>query len=701
MTAVRLALTELRRLTSGVLPKLALVAMIVIPTLYGGLYLYANKDPYGNLDQVPAALVVEDRGTTLSSGEKLDVGPQVARELTQEGTFDWHRVSRAEAERGVAEERYDFALIVPTNFSADLASSADFRPRRAQLQVTTNDANNYLSRTIAGTLVEQVTRSVAEQVSRTAASKMLMGFSTVHQRTATAVKGAQDLQQGATTLHDGAKDLARGAGRLEQGTGQLVSGERTLVGGAASVSTGADRAAGGARSLRDAASSLAGGLDRLDDQTATLPEDTRELAAGARRVATGNRKIADRADRVADASNELVGQLDSVRGELADRLRARGFTDDQIDVVISETTRLTAPVKRANASIQDARTQLDALADGAEAVATGADKLSRAAGPLHRGIHSAGVGADRLHDGAGGLAAGLSTLTTGADQLERGTRSALAAAQQLHTGASELDRGAASLRAGSRRLATGATELHDGLQSGLTQIPDPSPSARRAVAQTNGAPVQVRSSSQATAGSYGAGLAPFFLSIAMWVGAYVLFLLVKPYSTRALAAGQPAWRAALGGLLPPALIGLAQCVLVYAVVLVWLGIDTAHPGGLLGMMFLTSVSFVAVLHALASRLGAVGKFLGLVLLVLQLASAGGTFPWQTLPGPLVVLHHILPMGYAVDALRHLMYGGSLASVGPDAAVLVAYLLVALVAASVAAARARVWSAARIRPELVL
>jgi putative membrane protein len=119
------------------------------------------------------------------------------------------------------------------------------------------------------------------------------------------------------------------------------------------------------------------------------------------------------------------------------------------------------------------------------------------------------------------------------------------------------------------------------------------------------------------------------------------------------------------------------------------------------MMMLASLTFVAILHALAARLGAVGKFLGLVFLVVQLVSAGGTFPWQTLPVPLHALHHALPMGYAVDALRHLMYGGSLASVGRDAAVLAAYLAGALALTTLTARRARVWTPSRVKPELVL
>ena len=118
----------------------------------------------------------------------------------------------------------------------------------------------------------------------------------------------------------------------------------------------------------------------------------------------------------------------------------------------------------------------------------------------------------------------------------------------------------------------------------------------------------------------------------------------------------------------------------------------AHPGAVLALMCFTSIAFVAILHALVSRLGAVGTFLGLVLMVAQLVSAGGTFPWQTRPEPLSALsalsalHHVLPMGYAVDGIRRLMYGGSWAPVGADLAVLSGYLLLALAASTFAARR---------------
>ena len=103
-------------------------------------------------------------------------------------------------------------------------------------------------------------------------------------------------------------------------------------------------------------------------------------------------------------------------------------------------------------------------------------------------------------------------------------------------------------------------------------------------------------------------------------------------------------------------------------------------------MLLASMTFAAIILALNVWLGSVGQFLGLILMVLQLVVAGGTFPWQTLPEPLTSLHHLLPMSFAVDGLRQLMYGGDLSQAGTDAIVLVCVLLGALVLTSIGVGR---------------
>ncbi|MER7071340.1 YhgE/Pip domain-containing protein [Terrabacter sp. NPDC000476] len=687
MNPVRLAVAELRRLTSTRLARLALAALVLIPTLYGGLYLYANHDPYGAFPQVPAAVVSDDAGTTLSTGEKLRVGGDVADHLVESKSFDWHRVGREEALRGVDDGTFAFAVIVPKTFSADLASTAEMKPRQATVVLETNDANNYMTSMIGNQVIKQVTASVASEVSQTAASKLLLGFSEVHDQLVTAVDGSEKLRAGAVKADSGAGQLATGATSLADGLHDLSAG-------AAKLSTGIGRAASGADELEKGAGALATGLGTLESRTAGLPAQTDRLADGAEQVAAGNRTIAGYGAKAATASSDLKKRIAADRTTFLDTLRAEGLTDAQLAVVQTRLDTIDGYVDGADEKIQSAAGDLTRLSKGADQVATGARALASATPALADGISSAHSGAVKVRDGASALSSGLDTLRTGATKLKAGADSAA-------TGADTLAAGAASLTSGLDQLAKGATDLHSGLVKGRDSIPDPSDAERKAMAQTIGNPVGVSTGSLSSAGSYGAGLAPLFMSLALWIGAYVLFLFVRPLSPRALATSQRSLRTALGGWLAPTLVGLVQVAALVLVVGRGVDIKFAHP--VLAFLFLcfTSMTFVAILHALAARFGAVGKFLGLVFMVVQLVSAGGTFPWQTLPAPLQAVHHVVPMSHAVDGLRRLLYGADLGPVLGSLGVLTAYLLVALAVSTIAARRSRMWTPKRIKPALEL
>ncbi|GAB3057614.1 YhgE/Pip domain-containing protein [Intrasporangium mesophilum] len=687
MSPVRLAVAELRRLTSSRLARLGLIALVVIPTLYGGLYLYANHDPYGALSQVPAAVVSDDTGATLESGGRLDAGAGVADHLVDSKTFDWHQVSRDEALAGVHDGRYSFAVLLPATFSADLAATGDLEPRKATVVLETNDANNYMTSIMGNTVIKEVRASVASQVSQTAADRMLLGFSDIHDQLGKAVDGAEQVRSGLASADAGAAKASSGAHQLAAGLQDLAAGATQLHSGIAQASVGAGR-------LHDGATTLASGLATLDSRTAGLPAQTEELADGASQVAAGNAKIAGIGRTVATASTTLRTEMAGQRSALVNELRTAGLTEDQVARVEARLDRLDSAVMQADGTIQQASSDLDRLAGGAAQVAAGSQALADATPALTSGIHQAATGARSLRDGAGTLDAGLGRLAAGAADLQTGATRAATAGDSLADGVAQLE-------AGIDKLADGATKLHSELAKGRDSVPNPTDAQRKAVAATIGDPVSVSSDSMAAAGTYGAGLAPLFLSLALWIGAYTLFLLVRPFSTRALATSQRSLRTALGGWLAPVAVGLVQTLALYAVVSMGLDIRVAQP--VLAVLFLgfVSLTFVAILHALAARLGAVGKFLGLVFMVVQLVSAGGTFPWQTLPAPLQAIHHVVPMTYAIDGLRRLMYGADLAPVLGDLGVLAAFLVGALAVSTVAARRARVWTPARIKPELSL
>ncbi|MFC9253150.1 YhgE/Pip family protein [Amycolatopsis thailandensis] len=631
MNPVRIAANELRRLSSGTLPKLAMVALVLVPLLYASFYLYANYDPYSRLDKLPAAVFTSDAGAKDSAGTERNVGREVTDELVKSGTFQWHEVSQEEALKGVRNDNYSFAIGIPRDFSTALLSSGNLQPQQATITLTTNDANNYLSGTIAKQVAEQVRKTIAEKVGSEAADKFLVGFSTIYGKIQEAANGASQLADGAGKLKTGQQQLADGANQLASGSSQLATG-----------------------------------LGTLKSSTAQLPAQTQKLADGAGQVADGNQKVSDAASLAATASGDIQGKLDGYRTQLAQDLRAAEVPEAKVQEILSRLDTLRSPVDQANTKIQGANSQLVQLASGARQVSDGAHQLASATPQLTSGIAQA------------------------AD-----------ASTQIRDGASKLNDGEKSAVSGTTELADGAVKLRDGLAAGLKEIPNPDDPTRAATANTIADPVAVNSSGVASAGTYGAGLAPFFISLATWIGAFVLFLLLRPLSTRALTAGASPFKVALGGWLSSALLGIAQVIVLFGAVTWLVGIDVAHPLGAIGFAVLVSLTFTAVVHALNSFFGAVGKFLGLVLLVLQLVSAGGTFPWQTIPDALYPLHIVLPMGYAIDGFRHLLYSGASMEILGDIGVLVAYLVGGILVSTLAARKRRTWTVSALKPELAL
>jgi putative membrane protein len=656
MTVLTLVRSELRRLTSTKLAVLAFIALMAVPLLYGGMYLWGNLDPYSNLKHVPAAVVVADTGTT-TDGDHVNRGQDAADTLVKAGDFDWQRLSASAAKQQLETGGVDFVVTFPASFSKDLASVGTTDPQRASIALTTSDANSYLSSTIAGQVATKIRDAVATEVGTAAAKSFLVGLSDVRSHIADAADGAQ-------TLHTGAEKARSGADSLRSGTATLASGAATLASGASSASSGAARLATGAHSTASGASSLANGLGTLASSTKALPGAASSLSSGAQRVSAGNAQLAD--GLAAAASSTATATA------LERALAADGLTPAQIQQAVG----VLAPSRTA---LQQAAASARALASGSASVASGAASLSSGSTKVASAVSSAASGATRVASGAKQVASGADSLTTGAQRLASGAAS-------VSSGAAAAAKGSASLDSGIGSIVSGTAKLHTGLAKGVTSIPATTAAQRTSEAKAIGNPASVATTKATSAGTYGAGLAPLFLSLSAWIGAYALFLILRPLSRRALTAVKQPIRVALAGWLTPALLGVAQMVALFLIAVGPLGISIAHPLATVGVLALTAAAFAAILLLLNAALGSVGQFLGLILMLVQLVTAGGTFPWQTLPAPLAALHHALPMAYAVDALRQVMYGGDLALAWGDVGVLAIWLVAAVALTAAIAAR---------------
>ncbi|MDM7885701.1 YhgE/Pip domain-containing protein [Curtobacterium sp. RHCKG23] len=688
MTVPSLVRAELARLTATPLARLAFIALMIVPLLYGGAYLWANRDPYAKLDQVPAAIVDQDAGATLD-GDRVDYGKDVAKEAIDGGDFAWKETTAADARSGVRNGTYDFVVTIPHDFSESLVSAQSDDPKRAELVMTTADTNSYLASTIAEQAGKTMRTAVAERVGKQAASTLLLGLADVRDSLGDAVDGAGQLASGATSAADGAASLADGTAKLSAGASELASGTASLPSQTAQLDSGAQQVASGA-------STLASGLQTAQQQTAALPEQTAQLADGASRVAAGNATIAgivDSANQQASAVQPIdaAALLAQIKANLPEGVT---LTQEQQDAITAEVGKANALGAQTKATLGDAQTKVDELATGSKQVSDGAAQLAAAAPTLSNGIASASTGASKLASGSSQVAAGTSKLA--------------AAAPTLSSGAASLADGSASAASGAARLSTGLDEVEDGskqlatkLDQGRTKIPASTASQRNDQASVISDPVKVGDDNIAAASNYGAGLAPFFISLAAWIGMYALFLILKPISKRAITAVRKPLRVVLGGWLTPALLGVVQMAALFLIVRFALDLDVVHAGSTVAVMVLASATFAAIIMALNVLLGSVGQFLGLVLMLVQLVTAGGTFPWQTLPGPLAALHFALPMTYSVDALRQTMYGGSFAAVWSDAGVLACWLLGALLVSYVVTSRqTRSRTLRDLRPSLI-
>lgn len=688
MTTTSLVRAELARLTATPLARLAFIALMVVPLLYGGAYLWANRDPYAKLDQVPAAIVNQDAGATLD-GDHVDYGKDVTKEAIDGADFKWTKTSAADARSGVRNGTYDFVVTIPHDFSESLVSAQSDDPKRAKLVMTTADTNSYLASTIAEQAGKTMRTAVAERVGKQAAKTLLVGLADVRDSLGDAVDGAGQLASGASSAASGAASLADGTGKLADGAATLADGTAALPSQTAALNSGAQQVASGA-------STLSSGLQDAKQQTASLPAQTAKLAYGAQQVAGGNQQIADLVDGAnEDAATVQPVDADALLAELQANLpEGVELSEEQEQGIKQAVAQANALGAQTKATLADAQTKVDKLNAASQQVSAGAAQLSAAAPKLSSGIASAADGASQLASGSSQVASGTSQLAEAAPTLSSG-------ASQLATGAASADQGAKSLASGLVSLRDGSSELASKLDEGRTKIPASDASQREDQASVISDPVKVGTDDVASASNYGAGLAPFFISLAAWIGMYALFLILKPISKRAITAVRKPLRVVFGGWLTPALLGLVQMVALFLIVRFALDLDVAWTGPTIGIMVLASATFAAIIMALNVLLGSVGQFLGLVLMLVQLVTAGGTFPWQTLPGPLAALHFALPMTYSVDAIRQTMYGGSAAATWSDAGVLACWLLGALLVSYVVTARqTRSRTLRDLRPSLI-
>ena len=740
MRSLRIAGGELRRLVSA-RPFLGAAAVVcVVPLLYCILYLWAFWNPYARLDKLPVAVVNVDRSVR-SNGQTLHVGSDLATELRKDRQLDWRFVSAGQAQAGLKSGRYYMVLTIPADFSSSVASASGSAPHAATLRLQQNEARNLLASQIGDRVFSELRAALSATTSKGYLSTLFSGVAEVKRGMTTAGGGATSLSvglrsasSGSTTLRGGIASAASGTRTLSSGLTTLASGSSSLAGGATRLAGGADRlasglgtAATGARSvstgsagLASGASRLAGGLSSLAGGATQLHGAATTLAGGAAQVHSGLTAAVGQTNSAAASAAQLEGGATQVQQMLAAYIAAHPDAADlgTLETAAGAAGQVSSGLSELHTGLSSGAAQLGELETGAARLDGGSSQLASSLATYDAAVLQARSGAVSVAGGASTLARGASSLQAGVSTTSAGAGRLAHSAHRLASGAGGVAAGAATARSGGAALVTGIDQLLLGsdrltgglltatagagrlahsLKAGAASVPAYSGHEATAHATAMSDPVRLQTARVHPVPNYGTGFAPYFIPLALWVGALMTYFIVRPLSGRALASTLPDWSVSLAGLWPGAAITALQAVALVVVLELALGLHPVQPALLMLFALVSAFAFTAILQFLSATFGTAGKFVAIVLLMLQLTSSGGTFPLQLNPRFFQVINPWLPMTYVVGGLRQAISGGDLHRLAVETLVLLGFAAAAICGTMVTTHRRRTWTMARLKP----
>lgn len=463
----------------------------------------------------------------------------------------------------------------------------------------------------------------------------------------TMLVGISTLADGVRAASDAAEQLNEGATALDGGISELSEGLTRLSAGTTDAATGGHDLASGLDSLHTGAADLSTGLTHLASQTSTLTSDAAKLAAGASQVSTGVSTIA-----------QLAGAYPSMTlAQLEAMLEANGGS-------------------------------LTSLSTGASSVSSGAATLSSSAPVLTDAISQLDSGAVKVASGSASAQHGATDLSSGLDALAGGARTAAAGATSAQTGSSD--------------LAAGTDTFATTLAESAALAPTYTSEEMAALSTVIATPVVLDETTANEVQGFGEGFAPFFIALATFVGALITWLILRPLPRRPLASNASGMRTVMTGYVPAVFIAVGQVVIMMAVLVLGVGLRPEHLIATTLFVALTTLAFLALQQMFIILLGtAAGRVVSLVLLMLQLSSSGGTYPVETTPTFFSAIHPYMPATYVVNGLRALMGGGVDGRFWVALAFMTGLLVISLVVSAFATGRQKVWTIARLHPELTV
>ena len=761
-------LEELKALIKS--PKLwvTMIGVALVPALYNLSFLGSMWDPYGNVKNLPVAVVNEDKSATLND-KTLTIGDDMVDSMSKNKALDYHFVSQKKADKGLKDGDYYMVITLPEDLSEKASSLLTDNPKKLNIKYQTTAGRSFVASKMSESAMTKLKDTVSENITETYTKAVFKSMSSLQDGLQEAsdgsnelLSGSQQLESGSQTITDNLNTAASGSQTLADGTATLSSGLTTYTNGVSTLASGANELNSNSvalisgiaqlkesstqvQRLVDGANSLTDGLQQLATSTTLSAEESaniQSLISGLPQLNAGiqqlNASVSEISTNVgitqistvlSDIASQAQGILEAEEKDSSDRLAAIQATAAYQSLDASQQAELVNALNTSGNSVSQQAQQILTDVQTMKASLTALSPLSSKVTELQAGVSqiasqsnialpgsvaaltklSAGltkvntVTTTQLVPGSSQIASGVSTLNTklssGANelltgattytnavsQIASGANQLVANNTQLTSGASQLQSGAEALASGSSQLATGSGTLTSGLTtltSGLSTLSSSLTDASKQlslVSVTNknaklvSNPVSTKETDNDNVKVNGIGMAPYMIAVSLMVVALstnVIFassLSGRPVKNRFEWAKQKLF---INGL-----ISTVGSLVLYGAIQ-FLGFEANYEWKTIFLIILGGWTLMALVTALVGWDNRYGSFLSLIMLLLQVGSAGGSYPIELSPKFFQVVHPYMPMTYIVTGLRQTI--SMTGSIGTQVGVLSAFLVTFMV-----------------------
>ncbi|MDN6785664.1 MAG: YhgE/Pip domain-containing protein [Lacticaseibacillus paracasei] len=529
--------------------------------------------------------------------------------------------------------------------------------------------------------------------------------------------GSASLTTGVKNYTDGVTSLSKGIDQLAGSTGSLATDTNSLATGSSDLTNGLQQLSGSVDSQnKQAVESAAKLQESLTKYEATLKAKTNQdpdLVAGFEQLETNinalmtqtessgtslsttlNQKLIPGSKKVSDGLTTLNQRVPTLTAAITGL--QNGATK-----IISNNDQLVTGTNSLNSGINQLATKAPSLVDGVSQLYSGSGKVSGGLSTLNGQIPTLTNGVSQLYSGSSQVSGGLTslngqipTLTNGVSQLYSGSSQVSGGlstlngqvptltngVSQLANGAGQVANGVGQLNANVPTLVSGVNQLADGtsqitaqsgtLKSGSTQLKNGDKKFAKTLSSSakkvNGitvtsdtkkmfaAPTKMSHKHYSYVPNYGHALAPYVLSLALYVGALV-FNFAYPIRKVSKADGT-ATQWFFSKITIGAVVAVATAI-VEATLIMAVGLNVDHVGQFYLTAILFSLTSMYLIMFLSMAFDNPGRFLAMVGLMLQLGGSGGTFPMELTNQFYNIIHPFLPMSYSIMNFRNAITSG--------------------------------------------